>query len=77
MKKWEPWDSLLTSQAQCEAQLRHTQLEVADGAHEGLMQFRVVTLKAALAERDLDTGGLKAVLAALLYRCSLNLAVHV
>ena len=67
---WEPADNLLSSQVQAEAvQVREAALQPRTQA--GLLKFVVVTLKAALEARELDTRGQKAELAARLL-ASLN-----
>ena len=57
---WEPWDNLLTDGVRAEAQAART--AGLPQSREGLTKLVVVTLKAALEERGLDTSGQKAVL---------------
>ena len=55
---WEPWHNLYTDDAQAEA------VKVREAAlphnEDGLAKFTVVTLKAVLCARSLDTSGSKA-----------------
>mmetsp|Transcript_41088 Transcript_41088/g.82361 ORF Transcript_41088/g.82361 Transcript_41088/m.82361 type:complete len:133 (+) Transcript_41088:684-1082(+) len=55
---WEPWDHLLTAEVRTEAQRVRTAALPRDQA--GLTKLVVVTLKAALDERGLETTGQKA-----------------
>ena len=61
---WEPWENLLS--ADVEAEARATRTASLGRSEAALMKAVVVTLKAALEERSLDTSGLKPVLVSLL-----------
>ena len=60
---WEPATNLLSSQVQAEA-VRVREAALQPRTQAGLLKFVVVTLKAALEARSLDTTGQKAELAA-------------
>ena len=56
---WEPWSNLLASPVQAEAvQVREAALQ--PGTEQALQKFTMVTLKAVLAARGLETSGTKA-----------------
>ena len=63
---WEPWSNLLT--ASVEAEAKATRTASLPRSEAGLGKVVMVTLKAALEERGLDTSGPKAVKAALVSR---------
>ena len=55
---WEPWENLLTPQAQAEA--RQVRDAFLPRTHGGLMKLTLPTIRAAMAQRNLDLVGVKA-----------------
>ena len=55
---WEPWENFLNDEVRSEARAART--AALPRTEEALSKHVVVTLKAALAERNLDTSGQKA-----------------
>ena len=55
---WEPWDNFLNDEVRSEAKAART--AALPRTEAALLKHVAVTLKAALAERNLDTSGQKA-----------------